>query len=172
MSKLLKKKSQIWYFDFVIALSMFLVVLVFSFKYINETYIFDDKSPYIAEADRVAGRLMSEGVPKDWTNESVTSIGLTSENSLNTTKLSYFINMTNADYPKTKLLFGLRNDFLIYFENRTGQTVNFSDQQYVGMPGKTPFNLDEEERVDITRYLVYKQDDAAEILAMQVIVWK
>ena len=38
MRKLLK--GQIWYFDLVVALTIFTIIIILSFKYISETFIY------------------------------------------------------------------------------------------------------------------------------------
>lgn len=171
MYKLLKPKAQLWYMDLVIALSMFLIVIVFSFKYLNESYIFENDKNIISEADKLTSKLLTVGIPENWTNEYVLSIGLTTENTLNTTKLEYLNNLSTDKYPNVKAMFGLSSDFIIFFMNRTGEMVNFSDSGYIGMPGKTQYNINAGERIDVQRYITYKHDGIAEILNLKVILW-
>ena len=170
MSKLLK--AQIWYYDFLLALSMFLLILVFSFKYINDTYIFEAGESTIPDADKLAGKLMSYGVPNNWTKNEVISIGILTNGVLNSTKLNNFNNLTIEDYASVKQLMGIKSDFLIYFENQSNQRVNFSDSGYIGMAGATPSTLDGRERINIERYVVYKEANTAKILTMKVVVWQ
>lgn len=172
MSKLkLLNKTQLWYFDLVIALSMFLIMLVFSFRYLTGTYIFENNRDIVTEADRLSSKLMSQGIPLNWTNEYVLSIGITTDNVLNITKTEYLDNLSIENYPRVKSMFGLTSDFIIFFTNRTGDMINFSSSGYIGMPGKTQDNIEGDERIDIERYLTYKHDSISEITSMKVILW-
>ncbi len=170
MFKLLKK-SQIWYIDLSVALSIFLIMLVFSFKFLSETYIFEKDNNMISEADRLSAKLMTPGIPENWTNEDVISIGLTRENKLDTSKINYLINLSKESYPNVKAILSIKSDFIIFFENRTGDMINFSDSGYIGMPGKTQYNIEAEEKVFIERYLAYTYNNISEILSMKVVLW-
>jgi hypothetical protein len=175
MSKLLKKKSQIWYFDFVIALSMFTLFMIFSFKYITDTTIIyeKDSNVMIEEADRLSESLLSEGIPKNWTVDYVVLPGLISDFELNLTKLENLANLTTEDYENVKEIYSLKSDFIIYFQNKTDVvTLTSSD---IGKPGHdlaAVEALDTEEIIRVTRYLTYKHDGFAEILAMDVVLWR
>jgi len=175
MSKLLKTKSQIWYMDFIIALSMFTLFMIFSFKYITDTTIIQGKETHfmLDEADSLSEALMTEGIPSNWTVDYVITPGIISNNQLNLTKLENLANLTNEDYDNVRNIFSMTSDFIIYFQNKT-DIVSLSSSD-VGNPG---FDItaveaaDPEEIVHITRYVTYKHDDIAEILAMEVVLWR
>ena len=170
MSKLLKK-SQIWYIDLILAITIFTIMLIFSFKYLAETYIFEENQNILSEGDKLSEKLMTPGIPENWTNNYVISVGITTKNKLNLSKLYYFDNITIDDYPSVKALFGLRSDFIVFFENRTGQVLNFTNTKYIGMPEKNQTNIEAEERIDVERYLTYNHNNISEIVLMKVVLW-
>ena len=90
-------------------------------EYLTDTYIFETNSNIISAVDRVSSKIMSPGIPENWTNEYVVSVGLTTENCLNTTKIEYLENLTIENYPNVKAMFGIKSDFLIFFKNRNFQ---------------------------------------------------
>ena len=175
MSKLLKKKSQIWYLDFVIALSLFTLFMIFSFKYITDTTIIQEKETHVMldEADTLSEALMSEGVPINWTVDYVNIPGIITSNQLNLTKLDNLGNLTIDDYDNVRNILSIESEFIVYFQNKT-DVVSLSPFD-VGKPG---FDLaavqaaNPEEIVHITRYVTYKHDNIAEIIAMEVVLWR
>lgn len=166
MRKLLK--GQIWYFDLVIALALFTLIIILSFKYISETFMFQG-TDILEEAKKFSDTLLSEGIPKNWNSSIVKSIGLRTNNSLDITKLSTLNNMTQSDYDNIKELSSLKYDFLILFEED-----KVTDITHVGYPGYNYSDIiamDTEELIEITRYVTYRHDGIAEIISMKLVMW-
>ncbi len=166
MRKLLK--GQIWYFDLVIALALFTLIIILSFKYISETFMFQG-TDILEEAKKFSDVLLSDGVPKNWNSSVVKSIGLRTNNSLDISKVSAFSNMTQSDYDSIKEISSLKYDFLVIFEE---DKISGIDQ--VGYPGYNYSDIiamDNEELIDITRYVTYRHDGIAEIISMKLVMW-
>ncbi|MBN2368322.1 hypothetical protein JXC34_04845 [Candidatus Woesearchaeota archaeon] len=172
------KKSQIWYMDFILGLTLFLLIIVIAFRFVTTSHIYTGKetSLVLAESDKLSGILMSTGIPATWTPQDVVIFGLMQENNvLNTTKLEYFQNMSLDDYEDMKLKLSLNSDFILYFQNRTGGNINITNTTYIGCPGYTPETIEAalpEDLITVTRYVVYKYNGTAEIVALKVVVWQ
>ena len=165
MRKLLK--GQMWYFDLVIALTIFTLIIILSFKYISETFMYED-SDIIDDIESFSDTLMSEGRPYDWNESYVISIGLSTNNSLDTRKLSLFSNMTILDYDDMKDRLSLRNDFLVILEKE------ISNVSIIGYPNYNYTNatdLEVDEFAELTRFLPYRHDSIAEIVSIKIVMW-
>ena len=167
MSKLRMRKAQLWYFDFIVGATIFLLSIVIALRYVTTDYYIKirESNILVDEANRLSSSLMTTGIPNNWTRENVVSIGIANEDkSINLSKLEELKEIDN-DYLKLKSLIGIKNDFMISFENSEGEAINFG-KEYFGIP---PNGKDV---VTITRYMVYRHDDIAEIIGMKVKVWK
>lgn len=171
-----KKKAQVWYMDMVLGLTIFTLISILAFKYISERQSLEDTNNAPAEAQRISEFLMSEGIPQNWTAEDVRAIGIISSgNEINLTKLGYLANLTASDYYNVKSVFGIKSDFIIYFENLDGALINVTGQPYIGMENFTDeiVELSDAGHVSvITRYIVYRHDSIAEIISMKVETWQ
>ena len=107
-------------------------------------------------------------VPADWDDASVVVPGLLSDDRINETKVSEFINLS---YSSTKDMFRSRFDYFFFFENSTS-IVPIAGEEYFGKPGITPDNLSVEEDptqvLKVVRLAVYNQ----EIVRMEVFIWE
>ena len=99
------KRSQAWGMDLVIALAIFSVGLVAFYIYslnapseakeVIDSLFYDGKI--------IANSILSEGYPINWNLSNVVTLGILSENKINETKLRRFYNLTQTNYPKTKI---------------------------------------------------------------------
>jgi len=174
MSKLLK--SQLWYFDFILGLTIFTLILLVSYRYIGNSYVISGKdvNSVMSESNKLSETLMTSGLPTNWTQDNVVSIGIVTDNVLNITKLDQFKNMTNSDYTNVKNMFGLRSEFIVFFHDKDGNLLNVTDQEYIGS-GYTLEDVEDffkEEMVYVTRYTTYKHDDIAQIISLKVVMWQ
>jgi len=177
MSQTAKRKSQLWYLDYITAITMFTVILIIAFRYITNDYLMEGKNTdqIFSEAGKFSESLLTPGIPLNWSPENVVYVGICNDNVINSTKLDMLKNMTRDNYQHTRYILGQTSDFLIYFENQTGDIINLTNQAYIGKPGVTlsdvvasnPKNL-----ITVTRYLVYKYNTTAQIVAMKLIAWK
>ena len=174
--KPISKKAQVWYFDLTIALSIFLVTFVFAINFINSSYFNDAQSSnrVIDEAQKLSNNLLHTGIPEDWSNENVVSLGITTNNRLDLNKLERLKNLTEDDYAFAQILFGINSDFLVYFENKEGLLLNLTEDSYVGKAGYTPQTAIDDlpaEFVQVSRYMVYESNSTAQIISLNVVCW-
>ncbi|MBN2422444.1 hypothetical protein JXB41_04415 [Candidatus Woesearchaeota archaeon] len=176
------KKSQIWYTDFILGLTIFLIALLIAVKYISDNYILprEDTSEMVIVAQSVSESLMTKGVPESWNEENVIRIGITDgDYVINNTKLTAFSNLTQSDYEYTRSLLGShRFEYLIFFKDNYNNTMNLTSE-YIGKPNITEYNigsLDTEEIISIKRFIVLKQGEeenrTAQILEMNLYLWQ
>jgi hypothetical protein len=147
MPKLLK--GQLWYFDLIIALTIFILVIILSFKYLAD---YSRDVSITSEAETLSESLLSEGLPKEWDEDNVSIIGIMDDNELDLAKLS---SLQNMSYERAKTILSIRSDFSILILNRT-----------IGMNYTDPENL-----VEFNRYVVYRHDDIAEIIPVTIVVF-
>jgi hypothetical protein len=153
-----------------------MIFLVFKFTSIGFVGSQQPKATVIEDAQILSESFLSTGVPLNWTEENVISIGILSEtNSLDLIKLMRFQNLTLTDYSRSKFIIGIKSDYLFYFESIDGNLVNLTNQTYIGKPGVSPQDVidsNPEDKTLFARYVVYRQDSAAEILSLNVLVWE
>ena len=169
-------KGQMWYSDFILAVTIFTLVLVLSFKYITTDYFISgqDTNIVLSDVTRLSETLLTPGIPHNWTEDYVVMIGVTSNNILNSTKIDMLKNMSINNYAQVKSTLGLKSDFLLYFENNTGHEINITNQTYIGKPGLTKQDvqtLAPDNVITVNRYSVYKHDNISEIVGMKVMAW-
>jgi hypothetical protein len=174
----MKRKSQLWYLDFIIGLSIFTLMIIMAFRYTSLRFSDNEaeQGRVWNDAQRLTESLLSEGIPKNWTEGNVISIGVLSEdNAIDLNKIETLKNLTIVDYDKTKFIIGLKSDYIIHFEGATGSIINLTNQSYIGKPGITEQDvLDSNPKDELfyTRYVVFRHDSVAEIIAMKVLVWQ
>ena len=79
------------------------------------------------------------------------TLGVTSDNKRNTTKLEKFYSL---DYLETKRLFNTVYDYYFFFdENITTPSLNIEG---IGKPGATKDNIEAKNLMKITRFIIYK----------------
>jgi len=162
--------------DFIIALTLFLLIVFLSFKYMMQDYAFSarNKNEVLLEADRISNSLITEGMPVNWTEEKVYRLGLTTNGAINQSKVEMFRNLTFDDYANVKTLLNVKSDFLIYFENKNGNMINFTEEGYIGKSGHNTISAEliSEEVVKLSRFITYRHDNIAEIIMMNIFVWE
>jgi len=171
------KKSQMWYMDFIIGLTIFTMILILSFRYMGDDYIIQtrDKQSLVHTSKLFSESLMSEGIPQNWTEATVTNPGILSNNKLNLTKLELLNNITLNNYDYIRSLFELKSEFLFYFTDTNDNIINLTNYTYYGKQGYTKtdiFNLDVEERIQVKRYLVNSYNNISEIISMEIVMWE
>lgn len=155
------KKAQAWGFDLVIAIIIFLAgMTIFYFYSINFTSNNEDFQSLSFQGKLVGNNLLSEGVPIDWDESNVLSIGVLTEDKINQTKLERFYSMANSNYLKTKGLFNIRNEYYVFFE----ENITVGELEVEGI-GRKPVN--EENLVRMTRAVIYNE----KIKNLNIYVW-
>ena len=117
---MLSKKTQIWYFDFIMGVTIFTLILIVAFRFVTSNLYIPGKetNTILSEANVLSDSLLTPGVPANWTQDLVEIPGIVDENNaLNITKLGYLVNLTNNNSNHVKNLFDITSDFLIYFED-------------------------------------------------------
>lgn len=111
----IKRKAQVWGLDVMVATSIFIFGISLFFLYsINYPKGEQEKiEDLLLEGNKIAEDLMSEGSPSDWTIETVSKIGVLSENKINQTKLEQFYQLVSDNYGNTKFLFNTKYNYFV-----------------------------------------------------------
>lgn len=122
------------------------------------------------DASVLSETLISAGIPENWNESNVKEAGITNgDYRLNVPKLK---NLSVINYSSSKSLLKTRFDYIVFFENKNGDTLNISGTQYIGKSGVTKDNLKEVETpsnlVSIRRFLIYNSD----IIIMVAYLWE
>lgn len=128
------KKTQIWYFDFIMGVTIFTLILIVAFRFVTSDLYIPGKetNAVLTEARRVSETILTSGIPVNWSEDTVLIPGIIDEgNVLNITKLEKLINMTNKSSNKVKQLFGIKSDFLVYFEDMDNNILWSFDNFYM-----------------------------------------
>lgn len=146
------RKAQINAFDFIIASSISVMILVsvastffFYERKINEFTLYNDLSTKAFQVSDVL--IKTEGIPSNWNSTNVNIIGLVSEDRvINEDKLNNFINLDQQEI-KDKLA----TNYDIYFNltNITGKSI--------ASIGNPPAGI---RSIVIKRYVTYKNEEA------------
>lgn len=176
-----KKKGVVWYSDFVVGFTMFLVGILLATNYIRNNFVItrEGVNDLTFAANTLSETLMRQGVPDNWNETNVFQIGLTDGNyNLNITKLQSLDNLSQDNYETSKRLVGSSFDYLIYFKNSEDVTQSFTSSTYIGYPGYNETNVFElaNDIITISRYVVMKEESGGEtsasIIKMIVHVWQ
>jgi hypothetical protein len=149
MQKKMNSRGNIWVYEFVIVIVLFVAVAMF-FSTWGQALL-DRLNPSMEhlneDASKVGDGLLSAGIPNNWygiinrsNNDSwnvtsdaylrkaVLTIGITDNEgvTLNKSKLLRFGGWANSTYyAETKSKFGIRSNYLIFFENSRGEVIDF-----------------------------------------------
>ena len=164
------KKAQIWGFDLMIAMSMFLISVMVFFTY-TLNYSEESKETFdllLYDGEAIANNLMSTGYPDNWNSADVIVLGLTTDNKINETKLTklYDIIYTDNDYSKTKGLFNTMYDYYFFFDNN--MTINSNSIEGIGKPGVSKNSVTSKNLVKITRFTIYQN----KTLPLYIYIWE
>lgn len=157
-----KKKGQIWYSDFIVAVLIFSLALMLYYTHIANVSTLEDAfiEELVADGKSISSTLISSGSPINWTNTTAIRIGITDNDyRINQTKLDEFYAM---DFATTHRLFGTRFNHYIFFENSTGGRLTITGGDAIGLAP-----TDQDKLIQITRLLIYQSD----IIKMQVQIW-
>ena len=158
-----KKRGQGWGFDVMIASMIFAVALItfyfFALNYgkNNQTSTND----LMQEANVLADNILTEGIPREWNQTSVTALGILTKNRINETKLEQWYTLSQENYPFTKVLLNIKSNYF----------VNFSESMYIGNEQVQGLGLKPEENSTIfrvSRFTTYREKP----ITLYVIIWK
>jgi len=133
------KKAQVWFLDIAIAILFFTTALTLYFKYSVNLNSDSDKLEILAmDSKFIAEQLLSTGYPENWTElplSNILSLGLLNQDqTLNESKLSNFINITEHNYSFVKKNFETSYDFFIEIKIRNltiSAGKNFTNPKYL-----------------------------------------
>lgn len=157
------KRGQAWGFDLMIASIIFTSgILIFYLYSLNASSETDEKlEALFYQGSLIADDLISEGYPIDWTEDTVTKLGLLSDNRINETKLERFYYLSEQDYGKTKTLLKTRYNYYITFSDPI--TIQGEVIDKIGQQTETPKNL-----IKISRLTIYKEKP----LEVHIFLWE
>ena len=172
------KKSQTWISDYAIGLLLFIMGAILAVKILTNSFITStDFDGLKTDASKISELLISEGYPSGWTNETnVIKLGLETDKRMDPAKVFVAMNMT---YPVIKSKLQTNNQFVVIFENSTGDIIEFSGLCTLGSndvfvnetAGDCHFldfsSVDYDNLVKINRFVVYN----SEIVRMVVYLW-
>ena len=161
-NRICKKRGQIWYSDFIVAVLIFSLALTLYYSHITNLSIREEAimEELMADGKSISSTLISGGSPTNWTDATVIRIGITNNDyRINQTKIDDFYAM---EYSTAHNLFGTRFNHYIFFENSTGNRINITGGETIGTAPS-----DHERLIQITRFLIYE----SEIIKMNVQVW-
>ena len=114
----MSRRAQIWYMDFVLGITAFLLMLAVFMAYIDTPVDTRTLEDILSEAGAISESLVGTGYPVGWTNDTVQRIGITDgAQRVNETLLARFANMS---YDRAKGLFGTKYDYVVFFANKAG----------------------------------------------------
>ena len=154
------KRAQIWGFDLMIAMVIFisgiLAFYIYSINYPSEGQDKIDSLSY--EGEIIGENLLTSGYPSNWSDDNVAVIGIVDENRINATKLEQFYNLANDPngYNLSRAIFNTKYEYFINFSKEIG----FNG---IGLEFSNPVNL-----VRIPRITIYKN----QTITMNIYIWE
>jgi hypothetical protein len=166
-------KSQVWTTDFIISIMLFIALFLLFGKTIfdltNESR--EEISPLVMEGKAVSDSLVSEGYPENWNNDTVSKIGLTTDNRIDGSKISAFYSMNYSD---AKKLFNTPYDFFVFLSDENNKLISVDGRYGFGNPlvNATQDNvvlsgIDFEKLAKIDRIVIYN----SKIVKMVIYLW-
>jgi len=150
------KKAQGWGLDLSVALMIFMfsmtILYLFSVNYSKSEQEEFEKVLY--DSKIVVENIISEGYPENWNKTNVKSIGILSQGKINKTKLEFFYNLTQTDYPKTKRMFDTQYDYFLSVEKNF--TISSGEIKGIGKPGTDLNDINSKNLVRAERFTIYK----------------
>jgi len=129
MRKKINRKSQVWISDYTLAMLLFIIAALISVKIIinsfNANTVFEELKD---DAAKISEALLSEGYPIDWTNASVIRPGLLTGKRLDQDKVLKAMNNSYLNYTVLRGKLQAKHDFLVIFQNRYEDMVEFNSQ--------------------------------------------
>lgn len=164
-----RKKGQMLFPDFLLGLTIFLIVMAISGKLIVDMTADNKFEQAYKENLQVSESLLTTGMPTNWTKDNIIIPGIVNDQRLNITKLEEF---EKLDYELSKTLLNTKSEFLFYFKNAT-EIINISNCSYGYNINYTAGcqpniqNIDMENLVHTDRYIIHN----GEIISMRILTW-
>ena len=152
------RKAQIWSLDLMAGLALFLVgIMIFSIYSLNQPSQAKENFGLLSyDGKIIADNLLSEGYPKNWNSNNAITLGITTSNKINQTKLENLYQMiyVQNNYTKTKNLFNTEYDYYFFLDQN--MTVSIGSIEGIGKPGVTKININAKNLIKITRFTIYQ----------------
>jgi hypothetical protein len=162
------KKGQASTTDFIVGLVLLIVGVLVGLTFIINLQPPSNFSSVKQEALTAGDYLVSEGFPRQWTNETVIRIGLFSDDQLDENKVK---ELHLLSYPRLRSLLTINTQIYGYFEDNNGiiDIVNcgFGSPQVLVDAHCNPDIPSANNVVKITRFVAYNNS----IIRMVVITW-
>ncbi len=157
------KRAQAWGIDLMIASIIFITGIISFYLYsLNAVDQTEDKLNSLSYDGNIIGdMILSEGLPKNWNEQNVVTIGILTENKINQTKLEKFYNMITNNYQKTKVLFNTKYDYYMLISENF--TINGQIKPGLGKQPQNQRNL-----AKITRFVIYKD----KLQNLDIYIWQ
>ncbi len=158
----MKRRSQIWYTDFIIGLMIFVIVVMiyYGYAYGVNSSPGEKTDDLIMEAKSISSSLISRGSPSDWNQSNIEVIGITDGNQrIVQEKLDAFADMS---YEDTREIFRTPYDYYFYLRDVNGSMVDINGAEGIGLKGNNSDHL-----VSITRIVIYD----SRLVNMVVHIW-
>ena len=110
--------------------------------------------------ERLANTLLSPGTPENWNRNTVTSIGILADGTINQTKLEEWYALTVEDYNATKRNFRTEYEYYVNFT----QPIIINGTQIQGI-GLSPLNA--QHLIKISRFSVYRNNP----VTIKILIW-
>lgn len=170
--RLLSVKAQVFSFDFLLACSIFLLMLVVLYSYWTYTYIEIEESRRMNEmidgAYLVSQAWFREGTPKYWNPSDVIELGLQNDHKFNRTKmdsLNKSLDPANLGYNETKeLIDAVFYEYFFRVYNTTNDTI-----YTFGLYPLNSQNVVRIKRIGIYRDPTLEKDS---IVTLEVLLWE
>ncbi|MFH1291256.1 MAG: hypothetical protein ABIH79_01740 [archaeon] len=166
----IEKGGQIWGFDILTGIVLFLVGIIVFFVYsLNQPSEAQDNFEFLFyDGKIIADNLMSSGYPLDWNSSNVITLGISSEDKINETKLERLYEMiyTENNYTLTKTLFNTQYDYYFFLDQN--MTINSIEVEGIGKPGVTKDNIDARNLIKITRFTIYQNKTTS----LYIYIWE
>ncbi|MCK5449916.1 hypothetical protein KAI32_03550 [Candidatus Pacearchaeota archaeon] len=153
-----EKRAQIWGLDILAGMVLFLIGLMIFFTYsLNQPGEAQDNFEFLFyDGKIIADNLMSPGYPLDWNSSNVITLGISSDDKINETKLERLYEMIYVEnnYTLTKNI--LNTQYEYYFFLDQNMTINSIEVEGIGKPGTTKDNVVAKNLIKVTRFTIYQ----------------
>jgi len=127
LRKSLNRKSQMWISDYTLSLLLFILAILLSVKIVINGFSANaDFTDVKKDAFKISETLLSEGYPKDWTNDTVIRPGLLTSKRLDFNKTLNAMNSSYINYTILRTKLQTKYDFAIVFEEPNGNIIDFN----------------------------------------------
>lgn len=109
----LKRKGQVFTFDYIAGFIMFVIIAIIAGKQLVNIIPSDSYNQLYEENIYFSTTLLQSGYPEDWDTSNVLIPGLTTDNRLDTSKLANYDSLT---YDEGKSYFHIINNFIFHFK--------------------------------------------------------